>query len=49
MCVKTASGGGWSQLTFVSAMVSTLCPPEISSDEILIPIVMVSTGGAFLR
>jgi len=38
-----------SQFTFVSAMVSALHPPEISYDEILIPIILVTLGGAFVR
>ena len=37
------------QFTFMSAMVSSLCPPEISYDEILILMVMVTLGGAFVR
>ena len=38
-----------SQFTFVSATVSALHPPEISYDEILIPMVMVILGWAFVR
>ena len=36
-----------SQFTFVSATVSALHPPEISYDEILIPIILVALGGTF--
>jgi len=38
-----------SQFTFVSTMVSAFVPPEISYDEILILMVMVTLGGAFVR
>ena len=38
-----------SRFTFVSAMVSAFVPPEISYDEILILMVMVTLGGAFVR
>ena len=38
-----------SQFTFVSATVSALHPPEISYDEILIPMVMLPLGEAFVR
>ena len=38
-----------SQFTFVSAMVSAFVSPEISYDEILILMILVTLGGAFVR
>ena len=38
-----------SQFTFVSAIVSAFVSQEISYDEILILMVMVTLGGAFVR
>ena len=46
---------GWQQPleedgdTFVSAMVSAFVSPEISYDEILILMILVTLGGAFVR
>ena len=47
--VTTAPGGGWATSRFFLLWSQSLCPPEISHDEILIPMLMVSIGGAFVR
>ena len=49
MWLKAATGGGWSSSRLYLLWSQPLCPPEISYDEILIPVVMVSVGGAFGR
>ena len=45
----TAPGGGWASSPLYLLWSQPLCPPEISYDEILIPMVMASIGGAFVR
>ena len=47
--VMTATAGGWAISPLYLLRSQTLCPPEISYDEILIPMVMTSIGGAFVR
>ena len=41
--------GGWARSPLYLLWSQPLCPPEISYDKILIPIVMASIGGVFVR
>ena len=46
--VTTATGGGRASSPLYLLWSQPLCPPEISYDEILIPMVMVTLGAVFL-
>ena len=46
--VTTATGGGRTSARLCLLRSQPLCPPEISYDEILIPMVMVTLGAVFL-
>ena len=41
--------GGWARSPLYLLWSQPLCPPEISYDEMLIPMEMASIGGAFVR
>ena len=41
--------GGWARSHFYLLWSQPLCPPEVSYYEILIPMVMVTPGGAFVK
>ena len=47
--VTTATGGGRASSPLYLLRSQPLCPPEISYDEILIPMVMLPLGEAFVR
>ena len=47
--VTAAPGGGWASSPLYLLWSQPLCPPEISYDEMLIPMEMASIGGAFVR
>ena len=47
--VTTATGGGRASSHLYLLCSQPLCPPEISHDENLILMVMVTLGGAFVR
>ena len=47
--VTTATARGWASSPLYLLWSQSLCPPEISYDEILILMVMTSTGGAFVK
>ena len=49
MWVTTATGGGRASSPLYLLWSQPLCPPEISYDEVLIPMVMVTLGAVFVR